>query len=147
MDFQTRRQRFKRRLLRVIIPLGCVLLIVAAIMTITMVNYYHNRRDTLALSEDMLEALDRRIHSAVNAYLMPASNLVTIGAETTREHIDKIWSPSRTPVGIEVISPGVERRDRVDTRTRLNDPRAATGLKPPYLRGFSERGLLSLSGF
>ncbi len=103
MDFQTRRQRLKRRLLRVIIPLGCVLLIVAAIVTITMVSYHHNRRDTLALSEDMLDVLDRRIHSEVNAYLMPASNLVRIGAETSREYLDKIWSPNRTPLGLQMI--------------------------------------------
>jgi class 3 adenylate cyclase len=103
MDFQTRRQRFNRRLIRVIVPLGFVLLIVAAILSITMVNYYHNRRDTLALSQDLLEALDRRIHSAVHAYLMPASNLVTIGAESARAHLDKIWSPNRTPLGLQVI--------------------------------------------
>ena len=78
LDFQTRRKRLMRRLVRVIVPVGCVLLIVAAIITTTMVNYYHNRRDTLILSEDMLEALDLRIHSEVNAYLMPASNLVRI---------------------------------------------------------------------
>jgi adenylate cyclase len=103
MDFQTRRQRLKGRLLRVIFPLGFVLLIVAAIMTTTTVNYRNNRRDTLALSEDMLDALDRRIHSEVNAYLMPASNLVRIGAEASRGHLDKIWSPDRTPIGLQVI--------------------------------------------
>jgi len=103
MDYQTRRKRLKRRFLRVIIPLGCVLLIIAAIVTVTMVNYHHNRRDTLALSLDMLDALDRRIHSAVSAYLIPASNLVRIGAETTRSHLDQIWSPNRTPIGIEVL--------------------------------------------
>jgi class 3 adenylate cyclase len=103
MDYQTRRKRLKRRFLRVIIPLGCVLLIVAAIVTVTMVNYRHNRRDTLALSGDMLDALDRRIHSAVSAYLMPASNLVRIGAESTRSRLDQIWSPNRTPVGLEVL--------------------------------------------
>ena len=103
LDFQTRRQRLRRRLLRVIIPVGCVLLIVAAIMTIALVGYYKNRRDALALSEDMLKALDRRIHSEVNAYLMPASNLARIVAEASREHIDEIWSPDRTPVGLEVI--------------------------------------------
>lgn len=103
MDYQTRRKRLKRRFLRVIIPLGCVLLIIAAIVTVTMVNYRHNRRDTLALSEDMLDALDRRIHSAVNAYLMPASNIVRIGAESTRTYLDQIWSPDRTPVGLEAL--------------------------------------------
>jgi hypothetical protein len=76
---------------------------VAAILTIAMVSYYKNRQGTLALSQDMLEALDRRIHSEVNAYLMPASNLVRIVAETSREYIDKIWSPSRTPLGLQVI--------------------------------------------
>lgn len=103
MDFQTRRQRLKRRLLRVIIPFGFVLLIVAATLTIAMVTYFSNRRDTLALSVDMLTALDRQIHSEVNAYLMPASNLVRIGAETSREYIDEIWSPTRTPLGLQVI--------------------------------------------
>jgi class 3 adenylate cyclase len=103
LDFQSRRQRIKRRLLRVITPLGCVLLIVAAIMTITMISYSNNRRDTLALSEDVLAALDRRIHSELSAYLMPASDLVRIGAETTRSYVDKIWSPDRTPLGLEVI--------------------------------------------
>ena len=103
MDFRTRRKRLERRFLRVIIPLGCVLLIVAAIVTVTMVNYRHNRRDALALSGDMLDALDSRIHSAVSAYLMPAADLVRVGAETSRSHLDQIWSTNRTPVGIEVL--------------------------------------------
>jgi len=103
MDFQTRRQRLKRRLLRVIIPLGCVLLIVAAIMTIAMVSYRHNRRDTLALSEDMLQALDQRIHSEVQAYLMPAANLVKVAAQTFNEFIARIWLNRRAPLGVNVL--------------------------------------------
>ncbi|MGD8888540.1 MAG: hypothetical protein PVF53_09000 [Desulfobacterales bacterium] len=35
LDYQTRRQRLKRRLVRVIIPIGGVFLIVAAIMIIS----------------------------------------------------------------------------------------------------------------
>jgi len=103
MDYQARRQRLKHRLLRVIIPIAGVFLILASIMTITMVSYYNNRRDTLALSEDMLKALDQRIHSEADAYLMPASNLVRIGAETLRERLDEVWSPNRTPLGLQVI--------------------------------------------
>jgi len=103
MDFRARRKRLERRFLRVIIPLGCVVLIIAAIGIVTMVNFHHNRRDALALSEDMLDALDRRIHSAVKAYLIPASNLVRIGAETSKSHLDQIWSTNRTPVGIELL--------------------------------------------
>lgn len=93
-----------RRLLRVIIPVGGVLIIMTAIMTISMVSYYNNRRDTLALSKDLLEALDRRIHSELDAYLTPASDLVRMGAESMREYIDKIWSPSRTPLGLQIIN-------------------------------------------
>ncbi|MBT8365848.1 MAG: GAF domain-containing protein [Deltaproteobacteria bacterium] len=103
MDFQTRRQRLRRRLLRVIIPIGAVFLIVASITTITMVIYNNNRRDALALSEELLEALNQRIHSEVKAYLLPASNLVRIGAEASREQIYEIWSSSRTPLGLQVI--------------------------------------------
>ena len=104
LDTNTRRQRLKGRLLRVIIPVGGVLIIVAAILSISMVSYYNNRRDALALSEDFLDALDRRIHSELDAYLTPASDLVRIGAESMREYIDKIWSPSRTPLGLQIIN-------------------------------------------
>jgi hypothetical protein len=103
MDFQTRRQRLKGRLLRVIFPLGFVLLIVAAIMTIAMVSYHNNRRDTLALSQDMLQALDRRIHSEVKAYLMPAANLVKVAAQTFNEFIARIWLNRKAPLGVNVL--------------------------------------------
>ncbi len=84
LDYQMRRQRLLRRLLRVIIPISAVILILASITAVTMVIYKNNRRDALALSEDLLKALDRRIHSELRAYLLPASNLVEIGAETSR---------------------------------------------------------------
>ena len=103
IDFQSRRERLKRRLLRIIIPFGGVILIVAAILAIAIYSYYNNRRETLERSQDVLEALDRQIHSELNAFLLPASNLVRIGAETVREYLDEIWSPSRTPFGLQVF--------------------------------------------
>ncbi len=103
LDYQMRRQRLLRRLLRVIIPISAVILIVASITAVTMVIYKNNRRDALALSEDLLKALDRRIHSELRAYLLPASNLVEIGAETSREYINEIWSPNKTPLGLQII--------------------------------------------
>ena len=103
LDFQARRQRLKRRLSRTIVPIGAVFLIVAAITAISTMSYFNNRQDALGLSEEVLEALDRRIHSELTAYLLPASNLVRIGAETTRDHIDEVWSPDRTPVGLQVL--------------------------------------------
>jgi class 3 adenylate cyclase len=103
LDFQTRRQRSKRRFWRVIAPIGAVVLIVVSIASVSMVVYQNNRRDALKLTQDLLLALDRRIHSELSAYLLPASNLVEIGAESARQHINEIWSPGRTPVGLQVI--------------------------------------------
>jgi len=80
LDTKTRRQRLKRRLLRVIIPLGCVLFMVVTILSITAYGYYVNRRDTLALSDDLLKALDRRIATQVHDYLIPASEMVKLAA-------------------------------------------------------------------
>jgi len=70
----------RRRLMRVVIPLGCVLFMVATILSITAYGYYVNRRDTLGLSDDLLKALDRRIATQVHDYLVPASEMVKLAA-------------------------------------------------------------------
>ena len=80
LDTKTRRRRMRRRLLRVVIPVGCVLLMVATILSITIYGYYVNRRDTLGLSDDLLKALDRRIATQVHDYLVPASEMVKLAA-------------------------------------------------------------------
>lgn len=103
LDTDTRRQRLKRRLVRVCVPIGGVFLIVAAVMTISMVSYYNNRRDILILSKDILKALDRRIHSELDAYLTPASGLVRISVEAVRYRLDEFWSPDRSFTGLEVL--------------------------------------------
>ena len=103
LDFQARRRRSIRRFWRVIAPIGAVVLIVVSIASVSLVIYQNNRRDVLKLTQDLLLAMDRRIHSELSAYLLPASNLVEIGAETSREYIDEIWSPNRTPLGLQVI--------------------------------------------
>ncbi len=81
LDTKTRRQRFKHRLMRVVIPVGCVLFMVATILSISAYGYYVNRRDTLALSENLLESLDLRIAAQVHDYLAPASDMVRLAAE------------------------------------------------------------------
>ena len=103
LDTKTRRQRLKRRFVRVFVPISGVFLIVAAIMATSMVSYSKNRRDTLALSQEVLEALDQRIHSEVDAYLSPASDLARISAESVRDRLDEIWSPDRSFTGLEIL--------------------------------------------
>ncbi len=85
LDTKTRRRRMRRRLLRVVIPVGCVLLMVATILSITTYGYYVNRRDTLGLSDDLLKALDRRIATQVHDYLIPASEMVGLAANIVQD--------------------------------------------------------------
>jgi adenylate cyclase len=85
LDAKTRRQRLKRRLLRVIVPVGCVLFMVATILSISAYGYYINRRDTLVLSDTLLSSLDRRIMTQVNLYLAPASKMVALATDVIDE--------------------------------------------------------------
>ena len=85
LDTKARRRRMWRRLLRVVIPLGCVLFMVATILSIAAYGYYVNRRDTLILSEDLLKALDQRIATQVHDYLIPASEMVGLAAKIVED--------------------------------------------------------------
>ena len=85
LNTKARRWRMQRRLLRVVIPLGCVLFMVATILSITAYGYYVNRRDTLTLSDDLLKALDRRIATQVHDYLIPASEMVKLATDIVED--------------------------------------------------------------
>jgi adenylate cyclase len=85
LDTKTRRQRLKRRLLRVIVPVGCVLFMVATILSISAYSYHINRRDTLALSDNLLKSLDHRIAAQVREYLVSASEMVGLAADVVEE--------------------------------------------------------------
>ena len=87
LDFQSRRHRTRRRLLRIVIPIGCVVIMIAAIAAIALVNYVENRDDALALSTDILASLDRRIATEIHTYLLPASNAVNIAAQIFKDRI------------------------------------------------------------
>lgn len=73
-----RRGHLKRRFLRIVVPIACVALMLAAILGIALYSYANNRRDALALSEDVLQSLERRIATEVRTFLSPASDLVKI---------------------------------------------------------------------
>jgi len=72
LDPRELRRRFWHRVVRVGIPIGAVLLIVASIIGIALFGYVSNRRDALALSHDVLTALDKRVSQQLQSYLTPA---------------------------------------------------------------------------
>ncbi|UCD79263.1 MAG: GAF domain-containing protein [Desulfobacterales bacterium] len=104
LDFQSRRYRARRRLLRVGIPIGCLVIMIAAIAAIALVTYVNNRDDALALSADILETLDRRIATEIRAYLTPASNVVNIAARLFKDQIAQDGLPHGAPFGLEVLN-------------------------------------------
>ena len=80
-DTRTRRQRLRRRLIRVIIPLGCLGLLIASIAFIIVYSYHNNREDALILTDDLLKNLDRQIAAEVQDYLSPAADMVDLAAD------------------------------------------------------------------
>ncbi len=79
------RRRRRRTLLRIGVPLGGVVLMVAAVLAIAFYSHRANRHGALALSEDLLAALDSRIALAVSAYLDPAARAVRIAREVVKD--------------------------------------------------------------
>ena len=81
ISMDSRRRRIRSRLMRVLVPVGSVIIMLAAILSITMFSYHNNRQEALALSEKLLEALDQRIATEVSTYLSPATDMVKLGAD------------------------------------------------------------------
>ena len=79
LDTQRRRQ-LRRRLQRIIIPVACVIVMLGAILAIAMFNNHRNRRDALALSDDLLRLLHHRIATEVKDYLAPAADIARLAA-------------------------------------------------------------------
>ena len=53
------RRRLRQRLRRIVIPVACVIMMLGAILAIATSSYQQNRRDALALSDDLLRELQR----------------------------------------------------------------------------------------
>jgi adenylate cyclase len=68
----------RRRMLRVIGPIGFVIVILAALLSITGYSYYSNRRDALTLSDDLLRAIERRITKELETFLNPIEDTVQL---------------------------------------------------------------------
>lgn len=78
LDPREQRRRVWRRVVRIGVPIGAVLLIVASIIGTALFGYYSNRRDALALSHDVLTALDERVSQQLQSYLMPAVRVLDL---------------------------------------------------------------------
>jgi class 3 adenylate cyclase len=61
-------------------PIGFVFVMLAALLAITASSYYSNRRDALALSDDVLGAIERRIAGELNAFITPVEDTVRLTA-------------------------------------------------------------------
>jgi class 3 adenylate cyclase len=79
------RRRRRRTLLRVGLPIGGVVLMIAAILFIAVYAERANRRDALALSEDVLDTLESRIALAVSSYLDPAARTVAVTRDVIKQ--------------------------------------------------------------
>jgi class 3 adenylate cyclase len=79
---QIMRRRRLRRMRRLLIPLACLLVMIAAIVGIAAYSYTQNRRDALALSNTLIKSLDERITAKVAAYLQPVADMVKLAAGT-----------------------------------------------------------------
>jgi adenylate cyclase len=71
----------KRRLLRTGVPVLGVVLTMAVILVIAIYAYQANREGALALSEEILAALDARIAEQVADYFAPAKRAAVIGRD------------------------------------------------------------------
>ncbi|MGD8714039.1 MAG: adenylate/guanylate cyclase domain-containing protein [Desulfobacterales bacterium] len=74
------RKNLRRRMLRVIAPIGFVIVILAAMLSITAYSYYSNRRDALTLSNDLLGAIERRIAKELESFVIPVEDAVRLTA-------------------------------------------------------------------
>jgi class 3 adenylate cyclase len=72
------RKYLRRRIWRVLLPIGFSVVILAALMSITAYSYYSNRRDALALSDDLLTAIERRITKELETFLNPIDDTVEL---------------------------------------------------------------------
>jgi class 3 adenylate cyclase len=68
-------------LLRIGVPMIGVALVIAAILAIGLYTFRANERNVLALSDDLLAALERRIAAEISAHLDPADRMVRLARE------------------------------------------------------------------
>ena len=104
LDTRRRRQRLRRRFIRVVIPVGCLVLMIVSVAFIVIYSYRNNREDALALTDKLLETLDRQIAAEVQNYLSPASEMATLAAKIVKDPAFDITSRSQIePLAIQIL--------------------------------------------
>jgi adenylate cyclase len=99
-----RRQRFRRRLQRIVIPVVYVIVMLGAILAIATVSYHRNRRDALALSDDLLRLLHHRIATEVKDYLTPAADMARLVAGVLQnEAFGTAFPPFTSALSMQVL--------------------------------------------
>jgi len=78
------RKYLRRRVLRVAGPIGFVVVMLAALLAITAYSYDSNRRDALALSDDLLGSIERRIAKELESFVIPIENTVRLSADVLK---------------------------------------------------------------
>src|SRR5215469_5986128 len=84
VDPVAERRRRRHRFLRIGLPIVGVAALIVVILLIALYLTTANRRDVLALSDDLLNALDSRIAREVSAYLDPAIRAIRIERDMVR---------------------------------------------------------------
>jgi class 3 adenylate cyclase len=87
----------RRRLIwsRIVIPIGGVALVVAAILAIALYSERENRAGVLRLSDDLLVGLQERVATEVTAYLAPAMRAIRLAHDiVSRSTIADLRAPS-----------------------------------------------------
>jgi adenylate cyclase len=97
------RRRRRRALLRIGFPIAGVVLLIAAILAIALYSERANRRDALALSQDLLSTLDDRIALAVSSYLDPATRAVAVARDVVMEGSIMARLPTIETVGASLL--------------------------------------------
>ncbi|MDX2498939.1 MAG: cache domain-containing protein [Deltaproteobacteria bacterium] len=105
LDTRSRRQRLRRRFIRVVIPVGCLVLMIASIAFILLYAYHNNREDALLLTDKLLVTLDRQIAAEVENYLTPASDMVKLATSIVKDPSFAINSRTQIePLAIQILN-------------------------------------------
>ena len=83
-DDRDGRKSLRGHFFRMAGPIGFVVAMLAALLAITAYSYYSNRRDALALSDDLLGAIERRIAGELKAFFFPIEDAAQLTAEVLR---------------------------------------------------------------
>jgi class 3 adenylate cyclase len=103
VDLLDERRRRRRALLRIGFPIAGVVLLILAILAIALYSERANRRDALALSQDLLSTLDDRVALAVSSYLEPATRAVAVARDLVKEGSIRTRLPMIETVGASLL--------------------------------------------